>query len=275
MYANVMRPIRRAWRIAFRISLVSIRAQMEYRVEFLLGIAMGAAYQVSLIVFAAVVLYRFPSLGGWSSGDVLLIAAIRLICHGLYVLVFGRIEWLVMLVQEGAIDVFLLRPLPVYRQVQLVSVSPNAFGDLAVASVLFAGALARSGVDWSPAKAAYLAVAVVGGVLTEAAINTVIGCAALHAPATQYWADWVRDIMATVGNYPLHIFPALLSGALTFVLPLAFVAYLPAAALTGHSDSVPVSPWLTIAAPLVGLAAFLLSRWLWTVSLRNYKSPNG
>ena len=43
-------------------------------------------------------------LGGWSSSDVLLIASMRMLAHGLYVLFLGRIQYMNMLVQEGVVD---------------------------------------------------------------------------------------------------------------------------------------------------------------------------
>lgn len=260
-----------AWRIAWRITVLNVRARLEYRAEFLLMAAVGAAWQISVLVFATVLLVRFPGMGGWATSEVLLMASMRLLSHGLFVLFLGRVSWLHILVQMGQIDAYLLRPMPVYRQVQLAFFNTNAVGDLAVAVSLFAGALWVVDLDWTPARIAYLAVALAGGVLMEGAIATAVSSAALHAPATSYWSLWLDELMTAFGNYPLHILPGLVRDALTFVLPLAFVAYLPAAVLTGHLDTLAVPGWLAIGAPLVGLVAYVASRKLWAVSLRHYK----
>lgn len=262
---------RRAWRIALRLTALNLRAQLEYRVEFLLNVAVGAVWQISVILFATVLLTRFPGLGGWSSGEVLLLAGMRLLSHGLQVLFFSRVTWVYFATHSGQLEAFLLRPMPVYRQVQLRTFPTNALGDLAVAVTLFAGAVTRAGVDWTPARAGYLAAAVVGGTLMEAAMMTVLSAIGMHAPTTQYWTHWVEEVQATLGSYPLSILPKLVGGVLTFVLPLAFVAYLPAAVITGHLDTVGVPAWLAVSAPLVGLLAFVASHRLWLFSLRHYK----
>jgi ABC-2 type transport system permease protein len=261
----------RAWRIVWRLTALNLRAQMEYRVEFLLNVAVGAIWQISVILFATVLLTRFPGMGGWSSGEVLLLASMRLLSHGLQVLFFSRVTWVYYATYSGQLEAFLLRPMPVYRQVQLQFFPTNAIGDLAVAATLFTGAVWRSGIDWTPARAGYLAAAVVGGMLMEAAMMTVLSAAGLHAPTTQYWTQWVEEILATVGSYPLSILPKLVGGLLTFFLPLAFVAYFPAAVLTGHLDTVGVPAWLAVSAPLLGLLSFVAAHRLWRFSLRHYK----
>jgi ABC-2 type transport system permease protein len=235
----------KAWRIALRITALNFRARLEYRAEFMLMVGIGAIWQISVLVFASVLLVRFPGMGGWTSGAVLLIASMRLLSHGLQVLLFGRTNWLTILVQEGMLDAFLLRPMPVYRQVQLAFFNTNAIGDLVGA--------------------------IIGGMLMEAAIMTVASAAAIHAPATLYWTMWLEELLGTFGNYPLHILPRLVRDAFIVVLPIAFIAYFPAAVLTGHAHGVGAPAILATAAPIVGLLTFIGSRLLWNWSLSHYK----
>lgn len=270
-----MQRVARAWWLAWRITKLNFAARLEYRTEFLLMIGVGIAWQVSILVFATVLLTRFPGMGGWTTRDVLLMASMRLLSHGLYVLFFGRIAWLTTLVQMGYLDAFLLRPMPVYRQVQLAYFNTNAIGDLAVATSLFVGAMAMSAVDWTPARIAYLLVALAGGTLMEAAIMTAVSSAAMHTPTTAYWSYWLDEMITALGNYPLHILPALVRNALTFVLPLGFVAYLPTAVLTDQLDTLAVPGWLAVASPLAGPLAYLAARRLWAFSLRHYKGFGG
>ncbi|MBT2423998.1 ABC-2 family transporter protein [Streptomyces sp. ISL-22] len=263
----------RALRIVWRISLLNIRAAMEYRTEFLLNIAAGAIWQVSVIVFATVLLARFTGMGGWDSSDVLLIPAIRMLAHGLFVLLLGRMHLVGRQIQEGRIDVYLLRPMPVHRQVQLAYFPTNAIGDLTVAAGLMAGALSRSDLDWTAGRVSYLIAAVLGGMLLEAALFTGLASAALRFPAADYWSRWLEELLGTFGSYPLNVLPKAVGGFLTFALPLAFVAYFPAAVLTGHDTAVP--HWLAASSPLLGVLAYLGARVLWRWALRHYTGVNG
>lgn len=264
-----------AVRIAWRITRLNFRAQLEYRSEFLMMIAVGAIWQVSVLVFATVLLTRFTAMGGWDSSDVLLIPATRMLAHGLFVLVLGRVHALGRFIQEGVIDTYLVRPMPVHRQVQLQSFPANAIGDLTVAAGLMAGAIARSDLHWTPGRITYLVAAVLGGMLLEAALFTVVACASLRFPAADYWGRWLEELLGTFGSYPLNVLPRAVGGLLTYGLPLAFVAYFPAAVLTGHGHDTLAPYWLAAAAPLVGLLAYLAARLLWKWSLNHYTGVNG
>src|SRR5581483_8259675 len=167
-----------AWSVAWQITALNFRAQLEYRVEFLIRIAFGVVWQLSIIVFAAVLLSKFSGMGGWTSSQILLLVATRMLCNGLYVLYCGSVFSLSFYVQQGLIDGYLLRPMPVFRQVQLVAFQTNGIGDLLVGIGLFVGAIARDPVDWTPGRVAYLAAGVIGGTLLITAVFTAVSAAA-------------------------------------------------------------------------------------------------
>ncbi|MEU5093496.1 ABC-2 family transporter protein [Streptomyces sp. NPDC020996] len=265
----------RAVRIAWRITRLNFRAQLEYRSEFLMDIAIGVVWQVSVIVFATVLLSRFSGMGGWDSSDVLLIPATRMLSHGLFVLFLGRMHGLGRYIQEGRIDVYLVRPMPVHRQVQLQVFPTNALGDLTVAVGLMAGALTRSGLDWTAGRITYLVACVLGGMLLEAALFTAVACASLRFPAADYWGRWLEELLGTFGSYPLNVLPRPVGAFLTYGLPLAFVAYFPAAVLTGHGHDTGAPYWLAALSPLLGALAYAAARLLWRWSLNHYTGVNG
>ena len=62
---------------------------------------------------------------------------------------------------------------------------------------------------------------------------------------------------------------------LTFVIPIAFVGYLPAAVLTGRAGTTGVAQWLAYGAPVVGVTLYIGSRLAWYVALRRYGSVGG
>jgi ABC-2 type transport system permease protein len=264
-----------AWILALRITGLCFRAALEYRADFVTSVAFGVAWQASIIVFATVLLGSFPGMGGWPRHAVLLIAAMRMLSHGLYALIFDRNDYLTMLVQDGRLETFLVRPMPVYRQVQLSIFPTNALGDLLVGTSMFTWAVQVIDLHWTPARIAYLAAALIGGVLMEAAIATTLASFLLHFPATSAWHIWIEELLGTFGNYPLSFLPRLMSNALTYILPLAFIAYLPAAVLTHHTGGLNVPAALAAVAPLISLAVFIVSRLLWNARLRRYSGVTG
>lgn len=273
--AGPWRRFAEAWTVARQITALNVRAQLEYRAEFLMRILFGIVWQLSVIVFAAVLLSRFSAMGGWASSQILLLVATRMLCNGLFVLYCGTVYSLAFYVQEGVIDGFLLRPMPVYRQVQLINFQTNGLGDLIVGLGLFAGAIARSPLAWTPGRLGYLAAAVLGGTLVIAAVFTAVSAAALHFPAAWYWTSWIGEVTATFGGYPLSILPKTVGELLTWVLPIAFIAYLPLGVLTGHGGDLGVPLAVAAGAPAVALAMYVGSRLLWNRSLRHYTGVNG
>jgi ABC-2 type transport system permease protein len=137
------------------------------------------------------------------------------------------------------------------------------------------GALSRSHLDWTAGRVAYLIAALLGGMLLEAALFTTVASASLRFPSADYWSRWVEDLLGTFGNYPLNVLPRAVGGFLTYGLPLAFVAFLPAAVLTGHGHDIGVPYWLAASSPHVGLLLYLAARLLWRWSLGHYTGVNG
>lgn len=266
---------RRAWHVALRITALNFRARMEYRGDFVTALMVGIAWQTSVLVFAGVLLARFPGLGGWNEGGVLLIASIRLLSHGIAVAVFGTLWWTPFLVQEGLLDGYLVRPLPVYRQVLLSQFPLNSLGDSTAAVLLFALTVVKLHMSWTVLKAGYFAAGVAGGVLVQGALETLVASLAFRYTIGLQWFEWVDSVAGTFGNYPLKILPVPARAILTFVFPVAFIAYLPAAVLTGRVAGSGVPAWLAFASPLVALALYVLTRLIWTRALRRYESVGG
>jgi len=278
MRAAVARQVRgflREWRVALRITRVNFRARIEYRGDFLTALAMGLAWQTSVLVFATVLLTRFPGLGGWTSGGVLLIVAIRLLSHGAWVLIFNPLMMIPYIVQQGALDGYLIRPMPVYRQVLLYAFPLNALGDSFSALLLFAFAVTRVHLHWTPLTVLYLIAAVIGGMFLEAAIQTAVSILAFRHTIPLAIYMWFDRMIATFGNYPFSIFPLAARAVLTYVLPVAFVAYLPAAVLMGRAGTTGVPAGLAYASPAVGLVLYILARYAWYRALRRYESVGG
>jgi ABC-2 type transport system permease protein len=264
-----------AWRVAWLITRLNFRARLEYRGDFAAAIIVGVLWQASVLVFAGVLLTRFPGLGGWTSGGVLLIASMRLLSHGLSVAAFGQLWQVPYLVQTGQIDGYLVRPLPVYRQVLLSQFPVNALGDSTAAVLLFGLALSRLHIDWTAMRVSYLISGVVGGALVEAALQTVLAAVSLRFTVGQIWFRWLDTVLGTFGNYPLKILPVTARSLLTFVLPVAFIAYLPAAVITGQVAGSGVPRWLALGSPAAGLTLYLGTRQVWSWSLRHYHSAGG
>jgi ABC-2 type transport system permease protein len=256
-------------RTVWRITALNVRAQLEYRGEFALSVLHGALWQTSLLLFLTVLVTRFPGLGGWTSGEVFFLAGLRLAGHALYVLFFNTLTLLPKLVQEGRIEGFLLRPMPLLTQVLLSTARISALGDLAVGVTVLGISLGLVDTAWPLWKIGFLLATLAGAALLEGAVQLVISVLAFNQVDTATPSMWADEVMGSFGNYPLTILPATLKVLLTTVFPTAYTAYLPASVLLGRPGV------LGALSPLVGFAAFFLARRFWYARANRYEGVGG
>jgi ABC-2 type transport system permease protein len=258
--------------ICWDLAKAALRAQMEYRANFLVGILAGVVWQVTGFFTIWVILSRFHSIGGWTLGEIAFLYGLRLTAHGLWVVPFARLIDMDYMVREGEFDRFLIRPLNPMLQIITSRLRIAALGDLVGGVVLLSAASAKAGVDWSPVALVYLILVLIGGALAEAALQ--IGCAALSFRFldTGGLRFLIDDAFNKFGGYPLKIFSGGMQFFLTWIVPMAFVAYLPAAVLLGRTGELRVSPVVAYLAPLVGLIWFVAAWRIWSWQSRNYQS---
>ncbi|MER8034070.1 ABC transporter permease [Streptomyces hydrogenans] len=261
-------------RLAAVIMRAGLRSQLANRADFAMAVANGVTYQITVLLFATVIFSRFPSLGGWGLGEILLISSIRMLGHGLYMLFFGNLGLIPHLLREGRFEAFRTRPAPVLLQVFTYEAPINALGDLVVAGASLTVCLSLLDITWTPAALAFLAVAVAAATVIELGLNLHIAGLVLRFRGSESLFFWLDNTAGNFGNYPLSVFPVFLQGAFTFGIPIAFAGYYPAAWLTGHADTVPFGPVLVYLSPVVALLAVLSGLAVWRRCLAWY-SRNG
>jgi ABC-2 type transport system permease protein len=254
-----------------------IRARLEYRVDFLTGVLHGIGFQLVGLVFIWTVLHRFPDLAGWTFGEVAFLYALRLLSHSLYLPFLSNVTEIAELVRNGGLDRLLLRPVHPLLLVVTRTFQINAVGNVLTSVAVFWVAQNTLGIEWTPGRVLYLALALLGGVLIEAGVHLFLSSLAVWIVDTRRLNSWVGGLFNSFGNYPLTIYNHALQFGFTFVLPLAFVAYFPATLLLDREDEgavglVGIQPLLAYATPVVGVVVFGLAMAFFAFALRRYRS---
>ena len=257
--------------ICWSLVTASIRGEMQYRSNFLIEVLFDLVYESVGFVFLWVVLGQFEALGDWTLGDVTLLYGLRLSAHGLWSLAFSRMPLFDGMVQEGEYDRMLLRPLPAMLQLMFSGFRVAAFGDALGGLALLGVGVAISGVDWTAGKVLFLVAAVLGGALLDGALE--LGPAALtfRYLDTLVVRNFIGNVFTQYGGYPLSVFERKVQYALTFALPLAFMAWVPATVLDRTAE-LPFPGSLAPFSPLVGLVLFWLALRLFRHESRHYQS---
>ena len=258
--------------ICWHNALASIRGEMQYRASFIMSLVFGFLFQSIGFIFVAVILTRFDAVAGWSLWEVGLLYGIRLASHGLWVVSVNQVFRFDQIVQEGEWDRFLIRPVPIWAQLMFTQFRIPPLGDLLSGLVLLGLALARVEIDWSPAIALFLALAIVGGALIDGAFQLGAAAFAFRYLQTMPLRIVFDDLQGRFGSYPMNIFERPLRVFMTWIVPMAFMAWVPSTVVLGRTAELPFPAWIAWASPLIGFALMAGAIWLFVRQSRNYQS---
>ncbi|HZM82266.1 MAG TPA: ABC-2 family transporter protein [Candidatus Limnocylindrales bacterium] len=266
-----MAELTRTLRLALMFQRASIRGAMQYKVNLWVGIATGVAYQGTGFAFVWVVLQRFPSLAGWTLAQVAFLYGLRLVAHATWLVPMNALVGIEWLVREGAFDRYLLRPLN--PLVQLLTTRPmrvGGLGDLLTGIGILAAAAALADVRWTPEVIGLAALAILGGALIEGGIQLAIASLSFRLLTIFQISHFVDDIFSRFGSYPLKVFGGTAEWILTWVVPVAFVAYVPASVIL--DQQMRLAPWAALLPPAIGIVIFVGAYRFWERQLRHYQS---
>lgn len=263
-----MRTLRRYARLYAAFFAQSVKAKLEYRLDFALGIAATFLTQAAGLVFLGVVFSKVPHIHGWSLYEVALIYGIAGAARGLTEFLFDNVWWLSWVyVREGRFDHLLHRPVDPLFHFIADRVETHGLGNLVTGLAVVAVAWSHLGIPVTAGRLAFLAVALASGACIHFAIN-------LAAASLSFWLVDMRHLIGTLdsfsalGRYPLVIYPQGLQFFLTWILPYGFVAFFPAGFLLDR----PGFATIGLFAPVVAAAALLAAAAVFRRGLAAYES---
>lgn len=256
-----------------RFVALSVRAQMQYRVSFVL-MSMGQ-FVVTGVEFVAVwaMFERFGSLTPWTLAEVAFFygmvnsafAVTDCVARGFDL--FGT-----QYVKTGNFDRVLLRPRSAALQISGYDFPLMRVGRLAQGLLVLGWAASQLSIDWELWRIALLVFTFVATVVFFYAL--VIGQAVLS-----FWTTESLEIVNTLtyggvetAQYPMAVYQPGFRRFFTYVIPLACVAYFPVVALLGVDDPLGSTSTFQVLAPLAGFAFFAAALVAWRLGVRRYTS---
>jgi viologen exporter family transport system permease protein len=258
-------------RLYVRLIGASIRAQMQYRLNFVIRAAADFFVVVADFVPIYFLVRKFGALEGWSLAELALL-------YGMVEVSWATIEALLRGFENfgaylirGDVDRWLLRPRSVILQVAAHWFELRKIGRIAQGVTVLTVAVVL--LHLRPASLAWVCAGIIGGIAFFAGI-VIVGA------ASQFWTlgeTAELQNMLTYGgsaalSYPVSIYGTWFRRVVTYGVPLAFVNYFPALAALGRTQAAgwpTFMPWL---APLVCLSVMLGARTLFARGLARYES---
>ncbi|SOE13459.1 ABC-2 type transport system permease protein [Streptomyces sp. 2323.1] len=249
-----------------------VRSSLAYRTSFVL-MACGN-FAANALDFVAIMLMfsQIDALGGFSLPEVAFLYGTSGVALGLADLALGSIEGLGRRVRDGTLDTLLLRPAPVFAQMAADRFALRRLGRITQALLVLGWSLPRIEVDWTVGRVLLVPLMAVCGTAIFAAVYTA-------GAAFQFWAQDAAEVQNSFtygGNamlqYPPTVFAKELVRGVTFLVPLAFVNWLPALRLLGHPDPLGLPGWVDFLGPVVAALMCTGAGLVWRMGLRAYRS---
>ncbi|MER7121086.1 ABC transporter permease [Streptomyces goshikiensis] len=249
-----------------------IRSTMTYRTSFFLATFGNATVQLLDFVAIYIMFSHVEALGGFSLPEIALLYGSCSASLGLADLLLGNTDRIGVRVRDGSLDTMLVRPVPLLAQVAADRFALRRLGRIVQGLGVLGWAVWALDVAWTPGKVLLVPVMILAGaaifaavMLAGAAFQFVAGDAAEVQNSFTYGGN-------TMLQYPPTVFGKDLLRGVTFIVPLAFVNWLPALHVLGRPDPLGLPGWVGYLSPLVAFVAFLPASLAWRAGVRSYRS---
>ena len=259
----------RAYRL---ITAMWVRSTMAYRASFAMT-AVGN-FAATALDFAAILLMfsQVDELGGYTLPEVALLYGVAGTAFGLTDLALGSMDRLGRRIRDGTFDTLLVRPAPVLAQVAADRFALRRLGRITQGLLVLGYAVAVLDISWTPLKVLMMPLMLLSGA-------AIFGAVFVAGAAFQFVAQDASEVQNsftyggnTLLRYPPTVFAKDLVRGVTFVLPLAFVNWLPALYVLGRPYPLDLPQWVAFAPPLIAAGCCALAGVAWRVGLRSYRS---
>lgn len=249
-----------------------IRSDWQYRTSFFTFAASQAVVNVLDLLALFFVVDLVPSLGGWSRAEVGLLYALATVPFGLSDVVVSPVERTSVYVRSGEMDRLLLRPVPALIQIAALQFELRRLGKVVPSLAVLVWAMAAVDVAWTPWRLAVLAGALACGTVIYSALWILTAAASFWLVASQEATNSVTYGGEYASQYPLHLYRPWIRAVLGWIVPLAFVAYVPAQTLLDAANPLGLPAGLVYAAPVVAGLLMVVALAVWRTGIRHYQS---
>ncbi|KQW59670.1 ABC transporter permease [Variovorax sp. Root411] len=256
-----------------RLVAASLSGQARYPASALMR-TLGQFLATGIEVVAVWALFRrFGEVQGWTLGEVA-------VFYGLVNCMFAIADALgrgfdvlgTEFLRTGAFDRLLLRPRPLALQLMGHDFRISRLGRLLQGVLVLTFGAAQTGLVWTPDAVAAALFALAGGVALFLGILVLQGTLSFWTVESLEIANVLTYGGVQAAQFPLALYAQWFRRVLTFIVPLACVAYYPVLAILGKPDPLGAPGWVGWVSPLAGFAFLAAAFGAWRIGLRHYAS---
>lgn len=259
-------------RLYLRYISISFKAQMQYKVSFLLQ-TLGHFFVTAIEFFGIWALFsRFNSIGTWTLAEVALFYSMVNISFACADALGRGFDTFGKIIKSGDFDRLLLRPRSTVLQLLGTEFTLKRMGRLSQGLVVMGWSLTTLHVPLTLPTLWLLSTSLIGS------IALFMGIVILQATLT-FWTIESLEIMniltyggVETAQYPFSIYSKWFQRFFTFFIPLACVSYFPILAVLNKATIFSVPLWFCFVSPIAGIVFLLMALRLWKIGERYYCS---
>lgn len=257
-----------------RLIRVQIRAQLQYRVPFMLDLLATTAITTLTFGSLVLILQRFKNIGGWTLSEIALLYCMVETAFGVMDMLFSGFDppFFGRQVRLGSFDQLLLRPLGITLQVMGSRFIIRRLGRIVQGFLILGAALAWADIRWTAVKIVYLP-------LVLASMVCFFGGLFIIGSTITFWTLQSIEVVniftyggSEMMSYPMHIYQDWMRRFFTFVVPAIFLNYYPTLFLLDRADPLNLPSFAPFLAPVVGLSVLMVALIFWRFGVRYYQS---
>lgn len=251
------------FRIAYHLFIMSLKRSSMYRMDFLFRLLRSFSDILIALLVIQTVYSSSPSILGWTLNQAFIVYAIfQLIWAANFTFVGEGIKTLHSNIIEGTLDQLLLKPLDGQFSVSFQASYVTSLMRFFFSLILLIYALSLQ-PHLTPTSLLIGFLALFSGMLIHYSLSFISATTAFWTFVGEF--QTITESLSTIATFPIPFYGRRLNILFTLI-PLAFIATIPAQAFSGTSYV------LALVSPIIAIVLFLLSRIIWFIGLKSYSS---
>jgi len=254
--------------IYFECIKTAMARAVTYRLNFLLSLIITIGYN-ALFPLVSILIYRAgASFPGWNFYEILLMQSVFILSQGIASIMFSNVLWATLQhIREGSFEVVLLKPMnPLFFLIS-TNFDAESIGLIIGGGILFAFSIIKIEIV-SLASIPVFLLLFAAGFAVMAGINLIMAATSFKWVGNSRIPE-IFDSILTFGKYPINIFPNIIKGIATFIIPVGMIGFFPASALLGRLDP-------SVLFAVIPCAIFMiLGIWLYQFMVKLYEGVGG
>lgn len=261
--------MKKYWRLYKMFFKINVMKDLAYRGNFLVGIILVSFESLIVIMLVKIIFSYVGNIAGWYFDDMLVLSGIYMFTISLAWLTYkGGIVDLDQVINRGDMDWMIVKPIDTqfistFHRIDLEDGARSLVGIVVIVIGLQNSEIFKTLLSLPLFLITFLAGQVVlysfHLLLKTISFKSIQGWATNSIP-------WRFNELA---QYPTDIYRGIMRVLYLYILPLAFVATVPAKALTGK-----LSWQLLVGSIIAAILSFIISRLVWKRALKSYSSAS-